>query len=364
MNDAEIVKALTEFSTKFTAEVKGLSAKIVWNLYGLEANWSRGGEKGTDWDAGLQTTSKENVDWETYILANGAGGFQTHLSGKPEIGPGGGFTGKPEEVKGIGFIHQLLPTNLANLKNKCKYTYKSLGDRSALLSAEPIRASAMFFSDLYLQSVYRGVAGSDQEILLKHLKDLPGKYDPSQLLAAWKQLGPVIKTEQPSSSYEVSDGRFKIYRKEGKNKILVNGWLFGEGDEDGGGGGEDIPGASDYGKGLEDRGFHSRMTALCNEGAFLLGKEGGELVALALAHQNGTLAKLLQGVAQFTELAEDNMLQPAHADAAKALLKQLEKFAAAAKINTKLMSSLGLDPDTIRAQTINAQKIKRKLHLN
>lgn len=364
MKEDEVIASLADFSSRAAVEVKGLSGNVVWILYGAERDYVRGGSDGKEWDKGLVPAAKSRPDWEVYTLVNGAGALQTHLTGLAEKGTGGSYTGKPEELKRVGFIHQLLPNHLGSIKGKADFKYTALNARAALLNSEPARAGAILFFQMYLRSIYRAVSGANETILLQLLESIPGKQEPAKLLATWQKVDERIKAEQPNSSYEIKNGRFAVYLKEGKKKILVNGWMFGEDEAKE----EESPDESDaekprsdYTRKAETFGFHLKMNALNREAEALFGEGAEDLISLAAAHKAGVVARVLESVQKFTDLAESNMLQPAHAEPARALLDQLDRFVAATKKNTRLLKGLGVDLEGIKTQSVNAQKLRRKI---
>jgi len=362
MSEKEIVLNLGKFALEVRKEIKGLSNKVVWWLYGRDYDYVQGGDEGEELEYEVKRVPKARQDWESYVLLYGAGAMQGHMSGKAERKVGGGYTGRLDDDKSIQFIHQLFADNCSSLKIQCGLGYPALSERVKLMVEEPQRTAAILFFQEYLRSVYRAIAGADAEILIEHLETLPGKTEPKELLERWKEIELKLKREKRPAVYDVKDGKFFVYEKVGKKKRLINGWLFGIKDE---GALEDETDAkedeSNYVFKIENAPFHTRMNALLTEAYRLLEDEKGELVALAAEHQNGTLNKILSMVQKFSELAESNMLEESQKPGARIIADKMEKIASLVSKNSMIVLRIGIDVEQVRNCSIQLQKLKRKL---
>jgi hypothetical protein len=361
VNEYELVLSLAEFAARVRADVKGLSSHVIWNLFGSDADYVHGAEESSQEIKTMQRIPKSRVDWETYVLLYGAGALQGHMTGAPER-RGGGFTGKLEEKKEIQYIHQLLGNNCSALKAQCGVNYEALNARVALMVAEPHRTAAILFFQEYLRSIYRSVSGADAEILLEHLKSIPGDTAPEELFARWKDVEARLKSERRSAVYEIKDGKFHVFEKIGKTRRLVNGWLFGiETPEDAGGGPEVAGWNADFDGRVSGAAFFSRTRLVQAEAAWLLNDENEEALELVAESRSGLLSKILASAARFVELAESNMLKDDQKPIAKMIVERMEKIAATAARRSRLLTSAGIDTTLIKERNQQAQKLKRKI---
>jgi hypothetical protein len=364
MKETDLALSLAEFSIKVRDAVKGLTSRIVWKLYGAEADYVQGEEEGGEELAfGLRRLPKSRVDWESYVLLYSAGAYQGHATGFAERKPGGGYTGRMEERREIQYIHQLLAANASSLAAQCASRHEAIAARLKLMMEEPQRTAAILFFQEYLRSIYRSVAGADAEILVEHLRDMPGSSEPEELLARWKEAEAKLKAEKRSVVYEVRDGRFFVFEKIGKKKRLVNGWIFGVPSEEGEGDDEaaPMPESSHYEREIEGAGFHLRMSRLRAEAIALLGKNGEEAVAFAAEAKSGTIEKILATIDLLHEAAETNTLDEARKPVAKAVVERMEKIAAGAAKLGRHLPAFDLSSEAIRDRLLKAQKLKRKL---
>jgi len=355
--------SLAEFSIKVRAAVKGLSSRIVWKLYGAEADYVQGEEKGgEELEFDLRRRPKDRVDWESYILLNSAGAYQGHATGFAERKPSGGYTGRIEERREIQYIHQLLAANASSLAAQCGSRHEAIAARLKLMIEEPQRTAAILFFQEYLRSIYRSVAGADAEILIEHLKEIPGSSEPEELFVRWKEVETKLKAEKRSVVYEVRDGRFFVFEKIGKRKRLMNGWIFGLPAEAGEGEDEAAPApeSSHYEREIEGAGFHVRMSRLRAEAIALLGKSGEEAVAFAAEAKSGTIEKILATIDLLHEAAETNTLDEARKPVARAVVERMEKISITAARIGRYLPALNLSTEAIRERLLKAQKLKRK----
>lgn len=362
MKDQDLALALGRFFGEVRRETKGLATKVVLWLYGTENDFSHGlDEGGEELEHGLRKFPKDRIDFETYVALYGAGALQGHMSGAAERKPGGGWTGRLEEKREISYIHLLLPPQFGPLKSQCGLDYPGLNARCSIMNAEPHRTSAILLFQEYLRSVYRSVAGADAETLVEHLEDLPGHRPADELFGQWQEIEAKLKSEKRPALYEVRDGRFFVYEKQGKTKRLVNGWVFGLAPE----AAPEEAGAaelqSDYEKRIVEATLQARLRLLVAETARLFGAEGKDLVALAAEQATGALPKFLSSAEHLVELAETNQMQEQHHPVARAVLERIEKIHALVGRHSRLLAGRGIDAEAIRETLVLAQKLKRRL---
>lgn len=359
MAEKDLVRELAEFGREAHREVKGLSARIDWHIYGVESDYLVPiGDASRD----IATSRKERVDWETFVLLDGAGARQGHMTGNPERRTGGGWSGRMEEKKDMQFIHQLLPDNLSALKGKCDLRYPALSERVALMVSEPHCSSAILFFQEFLRSIYRGVSGADAALLLGHLKTLPSNEEPAVILDRWNEIEKRVKAEKRSSIYEVKDGHFHVYEKIGKDRRLVNGWIFGiEEKRPEETAASEGPQASQYEQQVEGAAFHTRMKMLQLEVEHLVGEKSGDVVALVADQKSGALAKLIASIDALAAVDDVRGMEPQRKMALKALADQTEMLAAIASRHAKLIEPFAIDTDALAQAAVKAQNLKRKL---
>ncbi|RMH59448.1 MAG: hypothetical protein D6679_01825 [Candidatus Hydrogenedentota bacterium] len=358
MKDAEIIQPLGSFATAVRKNVKGLSSRIVWYAYGMENEFEAGGASQEDFT--LKPLPKNRVDWETYVLAQGAGALQGHMTGR--IDPDGTLN----QDKKTQFIHQILPENFAFLASRCRIPGTGTGGRLGLLLKDPVRASAILFFQEYLRSIYKSVAGADETLLLKLLADLPGSVPPKELLASWRENEEILKKETRNPIYEPDENhQLRIYVKEGKKKKLVNGWLFGteEEPEEEERGAKEIPAGTDYDRRIEKGAFYTRMMALLDEAAFLIGPDGSAVLDAAVEIRSGAVGKMVQAVQKFTDLADSRQLTEQHAKMAESLISRLETLGKIAGSRGRLLESVGLDREALKTAQAETLRLKRKLRI-
>lgn len=360
MKDEDIAAALAEFGVAIRKEVTGLSQSIVWILYGDTHDYQLGGLDGKDWSAAPLKQPKSRVDWETLVLAEGGGALQGHNTGVPERKVGGGFSGRFEEKKNIQFIHQLLPANFMTLKTKCELQIPALNDRAGLLAAEPCRASAIFFFQEYLRSIYRSVIGADEESLRQGLKSLPGGMDVKTLIARWKEIEQRFRTEKKGTRFEVKEGgRLFVYTRVGNDKKLINGWIYGlSGAEEGKGkpaAAVDAGPDGEYEQRLAEGAFCTRTKALLMETQRLLGEGAVELIALAGRRKEGRLEKTVRNIESWT--IRHAALDATQRETAR---QQTERFARELRAvlpRPRLLRQLELDETQVKAWLAGADKL-------
>lgn len=362
MKDADLALALAAFFETTRKQTKGLATRVVLWLYGSEYDFALGiDEGGESMERGLRKFPKERVDFETYVALYGAGAIQGHITGAAERRAGGGWTGRLEEKREISYIHQLLAPNFSTLKVRCGLDYPGLNARCSIMNAEPHRTAAILLFQEYLRSVYRSVAGADAETLLERLEDLPGHRPADELFAQWQEIEAKLKGEKRPAIYEVKDGKFFVYEKQGKVKRLVNGWLYGIEPEGGVAGAEESGLDSDYERRIAEATFQARMRLLVAEGGRLLGEQGPELVAIAAEQASGALPRLLASIDQLVDLAESNRMQEQHRAVARIVLDRIEKLHALVSRNARILGARGINPEEVREKYLRAQKLRRKL---
>ena len=359
MSESEFAQALAKFGRAVHKEIKGLPARIDWHIYGVESDYLVA--IGDDAKP-VTPVRKQRIDWETFILIEGCGALQGHMTGNPERKGGGGWSGRFEEKKDMQFIHQLLPDNLAALRTRCGLKYPVLAERCAMMVGEPQCTSAILFFQAFLKSIYRGSTGADAEILMRHLKTFSSEDDPAEILDRWNDLEKRLKAEKHGSIYEVKEGHFHVYEKLGKDRRLINGWLYGieekpSAAEEESGGDEN----SQYDIQLEGASFSTRMKLLMRESERLLGDKSSDLITLIADHKSGALSKLLHSVDNLMKMDDIRGMEPQQKIALKTLADRVEAMSATAARKLKLIEPFGIDVDFLRETALKAQNLKRKL---
>lgn len=357
MTENELVEALALFAKSVRDEVKGLTSKISWHLYGTNSEYTILFGVSADTEAKVQAAPKTRVDWETYVMIEGGGALQGRMTGKPERKPGG-FTGNLEERRDMYYIHQLLGPNLSTLKTQCEVRHAALAARAALMNSEPHRTAAILFYHEYLKSVYKSTSAVTSAIL-DGLARFPGQTPPEELLARWEETEAQFKLDRPSSLFEIKDGRLYVYEKIGKEKRLINGWLFGLEKETPKEKEESEP-VSQYEREIKDVGFHNRMKLMDAEAKLLLGDGSDDMVSLIADHKAGTLSRILTSLEQFSNL-NPRELEDAQKKMMRALVDHGERITAAAAKRPRLAAAFGINIDDLVAAAGRVQKIKRKL---
>lgn len=360
MNEKELVDALAALAVEVRNESKGLTSRITWHIYGSEANYTVMIDSKSKDDGQVQVKEKARRDWETYVLLEGAGALQGRMTGNADR-KGGVYTGGLEERRDMHFIHQLLASNFSTLKAQCEIRHAALSTRGNLMIDEPHRTAAILFYQEYLRVMYQSTSG-DSSVIAKHLSKFPGFKKPSELLDEWEEAEARLKREKPSSLFDVKNGQFYVYEKVGKEKRLVNGWLFGidtEPDDPDTGVRADEK-TSQYEREIEGAGFHMRMKMLQEEIQLLVGSHASELVGLIADHKSGALTKILASIERF---ADTNLkdLPDLQKKTVKSLADYGERAARLAAGHPRVISALGIRTEDLSAAAMRAQKIKRKM---
>jgi len=360
VNERELVDALAALAVEIRNNSKTLSSPITWHIYGTEANYIVMIDSKSADDGLVEAKAKSRLDWETYVLLEGAGALQGRMTGNPDR-KGGVYTGGLEERRNMHFIHQLLAPNFSTLKARCEIRHTALSARGHLMTDEPHRTAAILFYQEYLRVMYQSTSG-DSSLIAKHLKMFPGVKSPADLLAEWEAVETKLKREKPSSLFEVKNGQFYVYEKVGKEKRLVNGWLFGaekqEDDLDDNVGADEK--TSQYEREIDGAGFHMRMKMLQAEIQLVIGNHASDLVSLIADHKSGTLPKILASIERFADVNIKDL-----PESQKKMIKSLtdygEKTARLATGHPKIISALGIRMEDLTAGAMRAQKIKRKM---